>query len=297
MRSYQQLLAGGAGAMGRYGQPIGSALPGGRSGSSPLSLNRAFAYNGDVNGGTYWSNFQTIYDAHGSPPDYQTFGIEALDRAGRPLHISMGGQIANGPYDIDLTRNAPHAVDLATANNPYSVAELERILRPYDRDTGTLQQRLYNLTSNGNGSILESRRAELTTESWMSPVASAVLPPALRGILANGRSVHPVDILEANIRLNGGSLNNLNALRMQLLPWEILQGLKMDINRPFGAGGFSMNPSYQGQLTTGGQPTVPDQPGQTGGSVPQLTSPGAPPLRCRSTTRPTEAMQRPLLPA
>ena len=25
-------------------------------------------------------------------------------------------------------------------------------------------------------------------------------------------------------------------MRMQLLPWEILQGLKMDLNRPFGAG-------------------------------------------------------------
>ena len=62
----------------------------------------------------YWTNFQTTYDAYGSPPDPQTIGAVALDRAGRPLYISMGGQVANGPYDIDLTRNAPHAVDQAT---------------------------------------------------------------------------------------------------------------------------------------------------------------------------------------
>ena len=47
------------------------------------------------------------------------------------------------------------------------------------------------------------------------------------------------------------SVPNLNKWRMQLLPWEILQGLKMDLNRPFGNGAFSLNPSYSGTLTLG----------------------------------------------
>ena len=73
---------------------------------------------------------RTIYDAYGSPPDPQTFGAVGLDRAGRPLYISLGGPVANGPYDIDLTRNAPHAVIRPSApsnprsDNPFGVAEV-----------------------------------------------------------------------------------------------------------------------------------------------------------------------------
>ena len=93
----------------------------------------------------------------------------------------MGGPVANGPYDIDLTRNAAHAVSQAnTPDNPFGVAELESILRSYDRDAAMFPQRLINLTNSGTGSFLLSRRAELTSESWMVPTASAVLPPTLR---------------------------------------------------------------------------------------------------------------------
>ena len=97
--------------MGRYGDAQSArALPGINGTGSLLTLNNAFPYNG-VMGGIIGRTFQnTLYDAHGSPPDPQTFGAVALDRAGRPLYISMGGPVANGPYDIDLTHNAAHAV-------------------------------------------------------------------------------------------------------------------------------------------------------------------------------------------
>ncbi len=298
----ETLISGGTGAiMGRYGPlltpnqqytgwtpvppipsaGIGGALPGSNGSvslpGSPLTLNTWFPYNG-ANGGSYWSNFQnpvnnpSNYDAYGSPPDSQAIGAIGLDRAGRPLYISLGGPVANGPYDIDLTRNAPHAVNQATVNNPFGVAELECILRPYDCDAATLPQRLAYLTNNGNGSVLQSRRAEITTESWWVPVASAVLPPALRASLPKNRSMHPVDLVAAKM---GGAVNNtaLNTARMQLLPWEILQGLKMDLNRPFGAGAFSLSANYMGSVN-GGSPTIPDQPGTTGGHVPQMGSGG-----------------------
>ena len=51
-------------------------------------------------------------------------------------------------------------------------------------------------------------------------------------------------------------------MRTQLLPWEILQGLKMDLNRPFGSGAFSMA-SQREHLIQGGSQTIPDQPGTT----------------------------------
>jgi hypothetical protein len=235
----------------------------------------------------YWSNFQTIYDAHGSPPDHQTFGAVALDRTGRPVYISMGGPVVNGPYDLDLTLNAPHAVDQATVDNPFGVAEFERMLRPYDRDADTLPQRLASLTTlvtSNSGSFLEPRRAEFTTESWTVPVASGVLPPSLRANLNlnnpadMNRSLHPVDLLEAKILLSKGNTNNLNALRMQLLPWEVMQGLKMDLNRPFGSGTFStqtngsMIPGFA--RPTPPSPSIPDQPGTTGEQVKQYGAGG-----------------------
>ena len=79
---------------------------------------------------------------------------------------------------------------------------MERILRCYDRDAATLPQRLANLTNSGSGSLLQSRRAEFTSESWNVPVASGVLPPALRASLDRElpmRSVHPVDLLAAKL--------------------------------------------------------------------------------------------------
>ena len=280
--NFQAVLSGSGALMGRYGPPlpsgqIGSALPGVNGSGSPLSLNHAFPYNG-VMGGTYWTHFQSIYDAHGSPPDHQTFGAVALDHAGRPLYISMGGPVANGPYDIDLTRNAAHAVSQPnTPDNPFGVAELESLLRSYDRDAGMFPQRLISLTNSGTGSFLVPRRAELTSESWMVPTASAVLPPTLRiNNLPNNQSVHPVDIIAAKIQQSGGNLNNLNAIRLQLLPWEVLQGLKMNLNRPFGPGAFS-SPS-NGTLIQGGQKTIPDQPGSQGENVQQLITSGGGPV-------------------
>ena len=311
--NYQALLSGGTvmlpsggtmAVMGRYGPGIGSALPGINGPGSALTFNNAFPYSGVVGGNNnYWTNFAVLgsnynytggsCDAFGSPPDTQTIGAVALDRAGRPLYISLGGPVANSPYDLDLTRNAPHAVDQAYVNNPFGVAELERILRCYDRDAATLPQRLANLTLSGSGanltisgsaSLLQSRRAEVTTESAWVPCASGVLPPCLRftssgqPLLANMRSLHPVDLLAAKIAQCGGNAANLNLLRMQLLPPEILKGLKMDLNRPFGTGAYSMLPG-NGTVSQNRTTTVPDQPGTSSGQIPQFlcNSPGSSP--------------------
>jgi hypothetical protein len=283
---YQALLSGSGGIMGRYGSPIpaapmGSALPGANpSGAgmpgSLLTLNPSFPYNG-VNGinWNYWSNLNQAtyrFDAFGSPPDHQTFGAVGLDRAGRPLYVSLGGPVANGPYDIDLSRHAAHASEQATVDNPFGVAEFERILRIYDRDAGTLPQRLSNLTNSGSGSIFQARRAEFTSESYSVPCAAAVLPPSLRFALPDKRSRHPVDILYAQIAKNNGG--DPKKVISQLLPWEVIEGLKMDINRPFGAGPLSTG----GTLAQGGVRTIPDQPGTGGERLPQITDPAGAPV-------------------
>ena len=193
--NYAAVLSGSGNLTGRYGppsnMPSGSGVPGLSGTGSLLTQNASFPYNSDVNGNTYWANFAVpgftptnaspnIFDAYGTPPDPQTFGAYALDRAGRPLYISLGGPLVNGPYDLDLTRNAPHAVNQVTVNNPFGAAELESILRCNDRDVATLPQRLASLTNNGNGSFLQKRRAEITTESNWVPVASGVSAARLR---------------------------------------------------------------------------------------------------------------------
>ena len=193
----------------------------------------------------------------------------------------MGGRVPNGPYDFDFTRNAPHAVDISTTNNAFGVAEMERILRWPDRDATTLPSRLANLTLNGGTSMLNARCAEFTVESRNVPVSPAVLPWVLRQSLPNLRSVHPVDIIYAQIYKNyPGNLQLAQSAAANLLPWEVMQGLKMDINRPFGAGAFSLPGT--GQLSSAvyapgsnWQRVLPDQPGMTGETVQQYVAAGA----------------------
>jgi hypothetical protein len=75
---------------------------------------------------------------------------------------------------------------------------------------------------------------------------------------------HPVDVIA------GGTGNIDLAKAAALLPWETMQGLKMNVNRPFGGGARSAN----GTMTTGVQ-VEPDQPGlkgETFGQFLNLTS-------------------------
>ncbi len=96
--NYQALLSGSGGRMGRYGRrPLAcrSAAPcrGSIGTGSPLTLNNAFPYNGVMDGSTitYWTNFQTIFDAYGSPPDPQTFGAVGPG-SGRPSLVHFFGR-------------------------------------------------------------------------------------------------------------------------------------------------------------------------------------------------------------
>ena len=58
--------------------------------------------------------------------------------------LSHGAQITNSPYDLDLSRNAArglpsYVVERNTPpDDPFGVAELERVLRVFDRDSSAL---------------------------------------------------------------------------------------------------------------------------------------------------------------
>jgi hypothetical protein len=125
----------------------------------------------------------------------------------------MGGSVADNPYELNLGLGASRGLTSGnTTNNPFSPNELERILRPFDRDAASLPGRLTSLIS----SAIQNRHL-LTTESWDVPCQSrpSAAQSLVEAIMAQG--------------VTQGQL-------ITLLPPELLAGLKMNLNRPFGNG-------------------------------------------------------------
>ena len=189
--------------------------------------------------GNYWgyltgTNYQL--DAFASPPDLVAAGAVGLDVAGRPIYSSMGRDfhLPDVPYKINVGLDAPRGASTpAPANVPdnlFGYGELERLLRPFDRDNPSLPGRLMGLSWLGDSSWLMQRRHLLTTESWDLTVPNLALTPEMRTAMrgTSPRAMHPVDLLRAK---------NIPAQYWrQLLPAELLRGERLDLNRWFGNG-------------------------------------------------------------
>ncbi len=263
--SYQQVLGTSSseagGYQGRYGT---NWQPGGGTSSDLLDANNWFEY-GQKN---YWSmtgtNMVNNAGSYGSPPDPFGVGAVGLDQAGRPLYcgfnylgntsryVGFGSSptnnpntlamydrnVGSNPYELNLGPNAARGVSSAP-NNLFSPAELERLLRPYDRDAPSLPARLATLAPN----LLPTAanpvpRLKVTTESWDVPGPAT---PSLQFTTAPvnaATKMRVVDLLK-NLLMTGGSLTTeTQAMQVlpQLLPPELFVGLKMNINRPLGNG-------------------------------------------------------------
>ncbi len=168
------LLTGGSGRTGRYGR---DNLPG----SSVVdSLCQAcwFDYDyvsgywpssGDPSAGTSWSGY-------GTPPDLYGTSAMGIDVAGRPIwDTDLSGQDGeNNPYEMNPMQRGERG-PRDSDDEPFLPAELERILRCYDRDTLTLPPRLFELLS----SAIDVRylRHDATTDSVDTPVLGGVRDP------------------------------------------------------------------------------------------------------------------------
>ena len=228
MPEYQKLLFGSGVAGGRYGE-VGSAKPGLSGVDDALSFNRHFGYPAD------YTNV-ALPTAYGTPPDLWGIMAVGVDLQGQPIFASLGGQwspaLADDHYEINLspatTRGGLNAgAGTPPADNPFSVTELERLLRPFDRDSAGLPARLRNLTFPGgqSASALHWRRYSMTTESWNVPAPSPAIPKALRTQLGRWPR-HVTDLLTAQAVAPGQWKT--------LVAPELLHGLKMNVNRPFG---------------------------------------------------------------
>lgn len=174
---------------------------------------------------------------YGSPPDLKGLLKLWVDDAGQPVYYrpawtgdpgstAMAGTLANevvdDPYEVNLAHTAvrgsnrnPLAGTPQQADALFTPGELEAILRFNDPDTVKLARRLVAL-SGANASL---NRLAVTTESWDTP---AIVGDAWQQVI------------------NGPFATFLNATGLSapkrpqdLFAPEILQGHRMDLNRPF----------------------------------------------------------------
>ena len=222
------IMSGAAsGYQGRYGS---TKVPG-VSGDDVLSVNKWYQYGNK----DYWTATASSTGSYGSPPDPFGAGAVGLDQAGEPAYAYVtvsskdygyGSGVTDLPYEFNQSANVRRGLSYGetSGNNPFSASELERLLRPYDRDATGLPARLAALTSASGTApasselLTAAKRNAFTTDSWDVPCPAVPLLAAKNLLTAlaarcSTKSVWP-----------------------KLVPAEVLNGLKMNINRPFGNG-------------------------------------------------------------
>jgi len=212
-----------------------------RLADDPLSRNKHFDFAALV---SYSIGNPTSY---GTPPDFKGTMAIGLDVRGQPMYWPMVDRAVNthvtgspewwdrfawpsvnDPYELNLSRNSARALKTpAPIDNPFTVFEFERLERQYDIDTGALPDRLAALAP-----ALLGHRGEVTTESWDVPCPHMVIPPGT-GAGVPARNFHFSSFLRS--RLTGG-IRNAPLAWSRLVAPELLAGLRMNLNRPFGNG-------------------------------------------------------------
>ncbi|MBI2825987.1 MAG: hypothetical protein HYX69_14985 [Planctomycetia bacterium] len=244
----------------------------------------------------------------GTPPDLNGTGMMALDLRGQPMFLDFAGlanptqrgvrgwgerdETVDDAYELDLSLNAPHggyrantspfvnwapnalsASQVDTIDAPFTPAEVERVLRPYDSDASTLPDRLLRLAPNAftnpqpRGAARYPNFPELaqmpnlvTWGSFDVPSPNTIFTsPELAGQLfaAAAAATNPPQtpakvpsMFDSNItqlvraRIIADSLRppvkpvpaNLDASIALLVSPDLAGGEKMNINRPVGNG-------------------------------------------------------------
>lgn len=179
-----------------------------------------------------------------SPPDLWGRTALGVDFAGNPLYwrpTTFNGapdnwwlnEVLNNPYRLDLSlKGSPRGMPSGRGiDNPFSAAELERILRAYDADAGMLPRRLLELAPS-----LVNHRTEVTTDSYdiPSPPGSLRLSPELPNGPPPERASGLVDLLTRKLLAGGVPPAQIPRHIQRMLSWELLAHRRMDLNRPLG---------------------------------------------------------------
>ena len=183
---------------GRYGGNFDDNVPGRLSNpaffdfppADPLAANKYYNYPGLYNALlTYDNTNNSGTMSYGTPVDLTGGVCLGQDLRGQPLYVvndtvSGTGQFigfnpnigrrAENPYELNLSDTSRGACRNNAADTPFTVNELEKLLRPYDIDANMLPERITTLAPGLVGS-----RHEVTTESWSLPCPSIVLPAGI----------------------------------------------------------------------------------------------------------------------
>lgn len=243
-----QLLHGNAtaGIEGRYGEIAVSRAQAGRTNTWDGVTQVKFfefpenSYLDVIAGGVFDA---TKLTAFGSPPDLWGRAACGVDFAGNPLYWRpstyngtpedwWANEVLNNPYRLDLSlkgerRGTPTG---GVIDNPFTVAELERVLRTYDIDAGKLPRRLVDLAPS-----LVAHRTEVTTDSYdvPSPPGNLKLSPELPGYPTD-RASNLIDLLTRKLKANGVAPAQNPQQIQRMLSWDLLANRRMDLNRPLG---------------------------------------------------------------
>ncbi|NUQ66271.1 MAG: hypothetical protein HUU20_27740, partial [Pirellulales bacterium] len=240
----QPLLRGDStsGVEGRYGEnTTGSAEAGIVSQYAPLSLIAHFDFPDDY----------TAFPTSGltsflTPPDLWARASLALDYLGQPYYtpLAWSGERQNNPYVAKLSDHwarqaigsrVPAGGNGANVDNPFTLAELERLLRQYDLDAGILSSRLWDLATS-----VRARRLEVTSDSVDLPGITTNLEAPAQAQTSGGYDRYSdVTAMLRRALVNGGFADPSDALTTQMqrmLSWDLLRRMQFDVNRPFGNG-------------------------------------------------------------
>ncbi|BBO32191.1 hypothetical protein [Lacipirellula parvula] len=288
IQRFQQLLTGDGGTPlvpGRYGLPtaVGAPIrPGVVSAVDQMAQISMFG----------WPLRANIRSSFGTPPDLRARYGSAVNYHGQPvfdatLTTEMNtatdpGLLMDSPYELNLSQKTAAGVNgyvgASGSDAPFTDGELERVLRAYDSDAGSLPPRLATL-SQAQGTT----RNKLTTTSFDLPTPNVSLPHEL----ANDATMYstnplykrpprtPADLVEMRVRKALGlrpfpePLAGIGAIRLRnhmrrLVAPELLNGTPLNVNRTLGNGADDNNNGVVDEPGEGGATGQPVWTNRTG---------------------------------
>jgi hypothetical protein len=235
------------------------------------------------------NDFATWGSWYASPPDVWGRGAVVLDWGGQPVYAPFAiaappvvlpaqpnGEMQDNPYELSLSGQ------VTNTDSPYTLVELERILRYHDYDSQRLQSRpLLPEAQGGAGSILAANPPGIigpdhTARQRMSGRTAYL--PASSGQLPGTQIVTPTQAAQRNspdgswrtiasaggkhagnttiLDMYAGKIVNIGGLGVNtpqyletlndLIPWELRHGGKFDLNRWLGNGFDAQAPNADG---------------------------------------------------
>jgi hypothetical protein len=191
------------------------------------------------------NNYGTLGGWYSSPPDVWGRGAYVLDYGGQPIsaYSGLNGEMLDNPYEISLSG------ELNNADSPYTLVEMERLLRFHDPDAQYLPSERWLAANAYLGStpgVIDANHANrerLRVHGAHLPVPGTVAPSSVNGATPVDRINRQFNvpgqttILDLYVqRLSVGGSSNVAQDFYKIVPWELRQGGKFNLNRWLGDG-------------------------------------------------------------